>query len=116
MIHSLVFVLDAIAFILFLLTFIKQIGLQIEYKNLNGLRYHRLGYMFITGSILLMIATEIWSNFDKINGYGVFETLELKPLIFIFIEKVLIVVSALFSYLWFKNSKFKFLKIFDRWI
>lgn len=117
MIHPFIFFLDIMIFVLFLLTFIKQIKLQHKYKNLNGLRYHRLAFMFVTGSLLVMMLTIIFQRlFSESYTYYTLDTQDFYFLLFVIAQKIVILIAAIFSFLWFSNSKFRFLKVFDKWI
>lgn len=116
MIHSLIFLLDITTLILFILTLVKQFKLQSHYKNLNGLRYHRLAYIGITLATSLVILSRIILQFIEPNGYYTIENDPLFNTVLLCSTKLFMLIVAIFSYLWFKNSKFSFLKIFDRWI
>lgn len=121
MVHGLIFLLDLSALILFIMVFIKQVKLQHEYKNLNGLKYHRLAYMCITFSMIMVVLFTMFQRICliEIEGHFNYYAIEYLPIyakIVLIVFKSFMVAVASFSYLWFSGSKFKFLKLLDRFI
>ena len=116
LIHPYIFIIDIITLILFILTLSKQISLHNHYKNLNGLKYHRLAFMTITVSLVIMLISRITIRFLDYAGYYTIEFEPVVVIVVLFIMKVFTLLTAIFAYMWFRNSKFKFLKIFDKWI
>ena len=114
MMHPVIFSLDITTIVLFVLTIIKQFRLQHHYKNLNGLKYHRLAYMAITiSTTFALIANVIHQLMD---GYIAIDFEPTCSIILILFTKVFMFVVSIFSFMWFMNFKFKFLKIFDKLI
>lgn len=119
-IHPFIFILDIITLLLFILTLNIQIKNQVHYKNSNGLRYHRLAYIGITFSLTLNLIFRIIAQLldyqGDYKGYFVLETKPFWSIVILSALKIFMFVVAIFSYLWFKGSNFKFLKIFDKFL
>jgi uncharacterized membrane protein len=99
-----IFFIEIMSIGFFMLILVRLIKLQHEYKNYNGLKYHRFAYMIIVIGIMISIIISVFFDYMSINIW------------LVLIYKASFLISSIFSYLFFTKTKFKFLKIFDKFI